>query len=333
MTILAAIGVLAGGVLLLVLGGHLLISSASSIAQRLGMPPILIGLTIIAWGTSAPELALNLTAAARGQFGLVLGNTVGASICNLALILGIGAMIRPLTVHTQIVRRELPLMIGLLGGATLLALGVHPTGAMRSFERWEGAVVLAGFLGIAGWTIRAALAQRWAQRAMAEDVKEIAERRGERALWLDVVMLLGGVALLGAGGNVAAGGATEIALALGLGEQIIGLTIVAIGTTLPELITCIIGVSRKQADLVVGNAIGSCLFNIGVILALGGIIAPSAMPAGSGFAMLVMCGVALVLAPMSRSFQEKISRAEGVALTAIYGAYIGATVWMALAGS
>lgn len=332
MDTLIAIGMLGGGIVLLVAGGNLLISAASSIAERLHAPPILIGLTIIAWGTSAPELALNITTAARDQFPLALGNVVGASLCNLTLILGVGSLIRPLTVHTQIIRRELPLMIGLIMGATLLGLGVHRAGEAPSFARWEGAAILGAFAVIAGWTIRAALADRAAQRALAEDVAEVAARRITRPAWADAAMLLAGAALLGAGGNVAASGATRIALNLGLGTQFVGLTIVAIGTTLPELATCIIGIRRKQADLVVGNAVGSAVFNIGAILPMCIIARPSPVPEGAPFAMLVLCGASLVLAPMSHSFRQSISRIEGAGLLAIYAAFLGVTAWMSQDG-
>ncbi|MCA9285082.1 MAG: calcium/sodium antiporter, partial [Phycisphaerales bacterium] len=266
-------GLFALGILLLLAGGRVLVASATELASRFGASKLLVGLTIVAWGTSAPELALNLSAAIKGNGDLVLGNVVGSNVSNLGLVLGVAALIRPLTVRSTLIRLELPLLIAMLGGMALA--GVLPSPAEAFYSRPKGAMLLSAFAVYTVWTIVASLRPKRPDEELGnvavESVTAQAHRRPLRLLLLGIVA---GIVLLGAGGSLAADSAVEVAKALGVSDRVIGITIVAVGTTLPELITSIIAVRAGEADLAVGNCIGSCLFNAGMIFGLCTTIAP-----------------------------------------------------------
>ncbi|MFN0137657.1 MAG: calcium/sodium antiporter [Phycisphaerae bacterium] len=306
-----------GGLLLLLGGGRILVSGSIDLARRLNVPQLLVGLTIVAWGTSAPELAFNLTAALQNKPDLIFGNIVGANISNLGLVLGISALITPLAVASEIVRREIPLMIGMFALFAVLASGSHLADAAGG--RLEGLLLLTAFAIYTGFAIQSGLRAKPAD-APIEQQTSAAEIviNAPQTLWLSITMIVGGLALLGIGGNLAAGGATGMAQSLGLSDRVIGLTVVAVGTTLPELITSITAVLRKQTDLAVGNAVGSCLFNAGLIYGVCGLIVPAEVPADGRMAVGAMLLLGVLLWPMSKTFNAHIARVEGGALLAIY---------------
>ncbi|MBX3360768.1 MAG: calcium/sodium antiporter [Phycisphaeraceae bacterium] len=310
----------AAGLGMLLVGGRVLVSAAVDIAQRFGVPTLLIGLTLVAWGTSAPELAFNLTSAIKGKPDLVLGNVVGASICNMGLVLGVAALIAPLAVEAQIVRREIPLMIGMfvLMLATSLSVDLqHAAGG-----RLEPLILIAAFGAYSAVAIRAGLRSRTVDKPLEIQTSENSIVGRVRPLWMALVLAIVGMALLSVGGSIASDAAGGIAVGLGLSPRVVGLTVVAIGTTMPELITSIIAVRKGQADLAVGNVAGSCLFNIGAIFAVCGLVAP-APPAPDALPSIVaMCVLGLMLIPMSRTHNRHISRIEGAVLILVQVSFI-----------
>ncbi len=328
---------LAGGMVLLLAGGRLLIAGAVSTATRLGVSTLLIGLTLVAWGTSAPELALNLVSAGKGRGDLALGNVVGANICNMGLVLGLCALIRPLLVEVRIIRVELVL------NAVLLCL-VAGVGLSVGLPWWTAAALLGVFAVYSGWTIRAAVRESAAARLERRAEAEAQAKAGgnddgppgiERALgWPAIAACFAvGLPLLGYGGSLASDGAVGIAAGLGVPPAIIGVTIVSIGTTLPELITGLMAVRMGQSDLAMGNAIGSCLFNVCAIFGIAGLIAPPEVGGMAGpFAvpMITMAVLAVVLIPMSRTTGRTVSRIEGGILLAMYAAFLALSAVLAM---
>lgn len=314
-----------GGLVLLIAGGRLLVSAAVDTARRLGVSPLVVGLTLVAWGTSAPELALNLISAFKGRGDLALGNIVGANISNIALVLGFCALLRPLEVGERIIRVEV-----WLNAAVLIFLAV--LGLTAGFERWEAALMLVVFAVYSGWTIVAAIreARSIPDRVEAAVLGPDPTHTGPPMGWyLIAASFIAGLVLLTYGGSLASDGASGIARRLGVPPAIVGVTIVAIGTTLPELITGVLAVRKGQTDLAMGNALGSCLFNAGAVFGLTGLIAPPAAEAAFRVPLAYMALLAVALIPISRTFRRKIARVEGAALLASYAAFL---LFSAIAG-
>ncbi|MDI5890710.1 calcium/sodium antiporter [Halomonas rhizosphaerae] len=306
------------GLVLLIVGAEGLVRGASRLAERLGITPLIIGLTVVAFGTSSPELAVSLKAASDGQAGIALGNVVGSNIFNVLFILGVSALIVPLTVAQQLVRIDIPLMIGLSVAMLLLALD----GVMG---RFDGGLLLAG--------LAAYLAFLFYQnaRAQPEDSGE-SPASGETHWAFSLALVVGGLALLVLGSRWFVEGAVAFAAFLGVSEQVIGLTIIAAGTSLPEVVTSIIAALRGERDIAVGNVIGSNVFNILGVLGLTGLLSASAIavpPALVGFDIPVMIAVALACLPIGFT-GGVISRWEGGALLAYYLAY---TLYLILAAA
>jgi cation:H+ antiporter len=316
-----ALAMLALGLAMLVTGGRSLVSGSLDVARRVGVPPLLIGLTLVAWGTSAPELAFNLIAAVRGKPDLVFGNTVGANICNLGLVIGVSALLARLVVHSTIIRRELPIMLGIfglmLGGA--LSEPLHEAAGGRLIP----IVLLSVFLGYSVYVIQAGLRARPDDRELATEAEALTQRVAPRRLPVSLGLMGVGLALLSVGGNLAADAATDIALWLGMSQRVVGLTVVSVGTTLPELVTSIVAVRRGEVDLAVGNAVGSCVFNLGMIFALAWMIAPAPIPSGGLGSVAAMCVLGSALVPMIRLRSKTLARLEGTILLLLYFGYIG----------
>lgn len=301
-----------GGLVMLLIGGRVLVSGAVDIAQRLGLPTLLIGLTLVAWGTSAPELAFNLTSALKGKPDLVMGNVVGASICNMGLVLGVSSLIAPLAVQAAIIRREIPLMVGMF--LLMLAVSLYEPLQHALGGRLEHLILMGAFAGYSAYVIRAGLRSRHEDRAMQHQSAG-AEIVGKvKPAWIACVMIVVGMVLLSVGGSVASDAAGAIAVKLGMTPRVVGLTVVSVGTTMPELITSIIAIRNKQSDLAVGNALGSCLFNVGAIFSICGLVAPALPPPGSIVSIATMCVMGIMLFPMVYTNDRRISRVEGTIL-------------------
>lgn len=308
------------GFLLLVKGADWFVDGASSIAKRLRIPSLIIGLTIVAFGTSAPELAVSVTAALKGSNDIALGNVVGSNIFNLLVVIGVSAMICPLAVEKSMIKKDYPLSIGatLLLGLLVMDQFLGKKDAM-SLSRLDGIILLAGFALFMYLTIREGLAKRKEQLQSQEE--EIPVKYS-----LPVSILLSVAGLLGIifGGDMTVNSAKEIARAFGLSEALIGLTIVAIGTSLPELVTSVVASKKGESDIALGNAVGSNLFNILFILGVSSTILPmSVSPTylyDIGFLLVVSL---LVFIPVAA--KQKISRGTGAAMT---GAYILYTIYL-----
>lgn len=325
MELLKFVGMFAGGLVLLLVGGRVLVDAAASMAARLGVPALLVGLTIVAWGTSAPELAFNTISAVKDRTDLVFGNLVGANICNIALILGIGALIRPLAVGEEVIRRELPV----LAATMLLALVLGVVG-QAGFARLEGALLLGVFLVYSAFTIISGIRAKARASPLEGQIGQSVATTTTRSMVSCAAGFVAGLVLLGIGGSLAADGASGAAEALGVSPTVVGLTVVSVGTTLPELITAIIAIRKGHVDLAVGNAIGSCMFNIACILGLASVISPADLPENGLVALAVMTGLGFVLLPMARTHNRTISRIEGASLLTVYAAFVAFQVYSAL---
>ncbi|NDL56321.1 calcium/sodium antiporter [Phytoactinopolyspora sp. XMNu-373] len=314
---------LIAGFVLLVGGGESLVRGASSLARTIGMSSLVVGLTVVSFATSAPELAVSTGAALGGHPGLAVGNVVGSNIANILLVLGLSAVFVPLIVKSQIVRADIPVMVALSIGLLLLALDGHIT-------RLDGTLLLAVVVIYVTITIvisrrrKLPIPMRHGPHTGGSTQDAQAPTPQRRSVPRDLLLVLVGVGLLVAGAQLLVRGASEVAAALGVSDLIIGLTVVAIGTSLPELATSVIAVIRGERDLAVGNIVGSNVFNIGAVLGITAIVAPDGIEVASAairFDLPIMIAVALALLPVAFTGQA-VARWEGVLFFILYAAYI-----------
>lgn len=333
------------GFVVLIGGGEALVRGAGALARSIGMSSLVVGLTVVAFATSAPELAVSTGAALSGSPGLAVGNVVGSNIANVLLVLGVSAAFAPLIVQSQVVRADIPVMvamsmvlllvaldglIGLLDGMLLLAGLVAYVTTTVVLSRRRGAAVSGIAAGVADDDGGAGAADSAGSAASGDPAHDDDEHgpvrvasRG-RMIGLNVLLVLVGVGLLVAGAQLLVNGATDIASALGVSDLIIGLTVVAVGTSLPEIATSVIAVVRGERDMAVGNIVGSNVFNIGGVVSVTAIIAPNGIgvePAAVRFDIPIMLAVALVLLPVAFTGRI-IARWEGMLLVGFYLAYL-----------
>ena len=302
---------LLAGLVLLYFGAEGLVRGSSSIALRLGVSPLLIGLTVVAFGTSAPELVVSLKAALMGQGDISVGNVVGSNICNIGLILGFCALIVPIKVASQIVRVDTPIMIAVTG----LALVLLYDGML---SRLEGVFLFSLLVVYIIFSILLAK-KKPADALSAEFSEEI--KMSKKGLVLDLAMVIGGLVMLVFGARFLVDSAIEIARSIGLSEAVIGLTIVAIGTSLPEFATSLVAALKKEADIAVGNVVGSNIFNILGILGISAVVTPLSSSGITGIDLGVMATFALALWCFSIT-GHRISRAEGILMIVAYAGYV-----------
>lgn len=298
------------GLALLVVGADLLVKGSARIAVAAGLSPLVIGLTVVAFGTSAPELAVTVTATARGEPDVALGNVVGSNIANVLLILGLSALVSPLIVRRRLVRLDVPILV--VASVVVLLLSLDGV-----IGRGQGAALLAA--GIA-YTI---LLVRHARGDRDADAPADPTRPRRRRVALDAGAVLLGLALLVLGSGWLVQAARAIAEAVGVSELAISLTVVAIGTSLPELATSVVAGIRGQADIAVGNIVGSNLFNLLIVLGAGAAVSPTgiaANPAAVAFDMPVMLAVTIACVPIFYTGRS-ISRWEGALFLAFFVAY------------
>ena len=311
-------GPLAGGLVLLVLGGDLLVRGAVRAAAALGVSPLVIGLTLVGFGTSLPELVTSVQAALSGAPGIAHGNIVGSNIANILLIAGLSAVIFPIAVAASALRRDAMVMLAVAAVFAALA-GIVPMG------RGLGAVFVAA-LGC--YIVIAFRQERAAAGAEAGGTFEPEAARAARGVRLVLPLLLAavGLGLVLAGGILLVDGAATLAHVLEIPETVIGLTLVAVGTSLPELVTSVIAALRRQGDVAFGNIVGSNIYNILGIGGATGLIAPTQVPpAIAGFDAPLMVAVSVLLVVFAMT-GLRIARWEGLVLLAGYGAYVG-TIW------
>ncbi len=302
------------GIFLLIFGADLLVRGSSQIATAAGIPPLIIGLTIVALGTSSPELAVSLQAAIADQSEITLGNIVGSNIANLLLILGVAALIGPLPVASQLLRRDLPIMILVSVAVLLMSLD-------GLLSRIDGALLLIGLVIYFFITVRGA---RYGSPPPSASELEVRKRgRQPLVLFTNIALIAGGLALLVLGASWLVDGAVAFAATLGISQLIIGLTIVAVGTSLPEIATTVIAGLRGERDIAVGNVVGSNLLNLLCVLGLTLVLDPNGIVVPASAIRLdlpVMIGAAAICAPIFFT-RQLVSRREGWLLLMYYIAY------------
>lgn len=307
-----------GGIALLVWSADRFVDGASATAKHLGLSPLFIGMVVIGFGTSAPEMIVSALAALDGAPALALGNAYGSNIANIALILGCTAVMSPILMQSQVVRQEIPVLI-IISFASLLLLLDH------TLSRLDAIVLVTIFLGYVIWAYRSAKTSQ--PDALGT---EVAIELPKMSLKLGLFWLVLGLLLLMGSSKLLVWGAVGIASALGVSDLIIGLTILAVGTSLPELASSIIAARKKEHDIALGNIIGSNMFNTLAVVGIAGLIEPAQVPAelltrDMPVMLLLTCGLVL-LAIRGRKHRE-ISRGEGVMLLAAFAAY---TSWLIL---
>nr|WP_281386403.1 calcium/sodium antiporter [Jiangella mangrovi] len=308
-----------GGLAGLLAGAELLVRGGTGLALRLGIAPIVVGVTVVALGTSLPELAVGIDAARQGSAGLAVGNIVGTNLVNLLLILGLSAAILPIALDRRTVRFDLPLMTA----AALLLLVLALDGEFGTVD----GVVLVVF-GV-GYTLGVLYASRRESAAVRADydAEYAAKGAGPRAArpWRDVLSLLAGIALIVVGATLLVDGAVDAARAFGVSDAVIGLTIIAIGTSAPELVTTILTTMRGDRDIAIGNLLGSSVYNIAIILGVTILVAPGAVQVPDEVLegdLLLMVAAALACVPVFMT-GSRITRLEGGLFVAAYAGYLG----------
>ncbi len=307
---------LAAGFVALVVGGEILVRGASHLAGALGISPLVIGLTVVAFGTSAPELAVGVASALGGEPDIAVGNVVGSNIANVLLVLGLAALVTPLAAGIRVVRREVPIMIAASLVFWLMALS-------GSIQRIEGLFLVAAIVVYTVSLVRGA--RREEQQAPVEEVETGARtERAPRALGTNVAFVVAGLVGLVLGAGWIVDGATAVATALGIPEIVIGLTIVAVGTSLPEITTSVVAGLRGHRDLAVGNVVGSCIFNLLMVLGVTALVSPEPVmvaPALLAVDVPLMVATAVACLPIFYTGLT-VDRREGIMLLAFYVAYI-----------
>jgi cation:H+ antiporter len=302
-----------GGFAFLTLGAEGLVRGSSGLALRLGLTPLVIGLTVVAFGTSSPELLVSLRTAWAGQGSLAVGNVVGSNIANFALILGLAALVRPLAVQTQVVRFDIPVVI--VSSAALAALLFD-----GRLGRVEGAGLLAALVAYLTWNVRSALRETGGEDVGREAVGTVRAATASRwSLAADVGLLAVGLVGLGAEGLVT--GAVGLATRFGVSEAVIGLTVVAVGTSLPELATSLVAAARGEGDIAIGNAVGSNVFNVLGVIGPAAVILPLPRGGVGPLDLGVMVGAALLMLPLMRT-GYRLTRLEGLLLLTGYVTYV-----------
>lgn len=306
---------LIAGFVLLVGGAEIMVRGASAVAVRFGLSPVVVGLTVVAFGTSAPELAVSVGASRSGQAGLAIGNVVGSNIANVLLVLGASAAVGGgLLVAQKIVRVDVPLMVAASVAVLIMSLD-------GNISTIEGAVLSLAIVGYVWWTVRGARADD------NEIVAEYDEAYGHpvtRSVWLELAQIVGGIALLVLGSNWLVDSSSEIARSFGVSDLVIGLTVVAIGTSAPELATSIVAALKGERDIAVGNVVGSNLFNLMSVLGLTAFVAPGGLPVSDDALRLdmpFMVAVAIACLPVFFNGYE-LKRWEGVLFFGYYVAYL-----------
>ena len=308
---------LIAGLVLLVAGAEVLVRGAARLAAQFGIPPLIIGLTVVAFGTSAPETAVSVQAALDGSGDLAIGNVVGSNIANVLLILGVTALVAPLLVSRQLIRLDVPIMIG----ASLVTWALAWDG---SLSRLDGALLFAGVLTYTAFLIISSRREKKNEAGDEfEDEYGLHEAPKPYAWAINAGLVIVGLVLLVGGANFLVEGAVQLARALGMSELVIGLTVVAIGTSLPELATSVMAAIKGERDIAVGNIVGSNIFNLLCVLGLASLVSPNAIPVAANalaFDFPVMIAVAIACLPIFFNGYS-INRWEGALFVAYYVLY------------
>lgn len=304
------------GLAFLILGAEILVRGASKIAVSLGITPLIIGLTVVAFGTSSPELAISINGALSGQADIALGNVIGSNIFNVLFILGLSAIIAPLYVSQQLIRFDVPLMIGLSAAVFLICLD-------QMINRFDGLLLVAGLIFYIAVLVVLTLRMRSENEEPGQKMPENNISQDNISWLVNITFVVAGLALLVLGSRWFVNGAVSFASYLGISELIIGLTIVAAGTSMPEVVTSVVAAIRGERDIAVGNVVGSNIFNILGVLGISTILSPSGIPVSEaviGFDILIMTVVAIACLPIFFT-GGTINRWEGALFLSYYIAY------------
>ena len=304
------------GLAFLILGAEVLVRGASKIATAFGISPLIIGLTVVAIGTSSPELAISINGVMSGQADIALGNVIGSNIFNILFILGLSALIVPLYVSQQLIRFDVPLMIGLSAAVLLIRLD-------QTVNRFDGLLLVAGLIIYIAILVVLSIQKRSKENESDQQVPEDVTTRNNFNWFANIMYVVAGLALLVLGSQWFVKSAVSFAGYLGVSELIIGLTIVAAGTSMPEVVTSVVAAIRKERDIAVGNIIGSNIFNILGVLGISSLLAPSGIPVSEaviGFDIPLMIAVAIACLPIFFT-GGTISRWEGALFLSYYIAY------------
>ncbi len=304
-----------GGFALLVWSANRFVDGASATAVHAGMPLLLVGILVVGFGTSAPEMVVSAVAASEGKPELAIGNALGSNIVNIGLILGLAALIAPILVQSNIVRKELPLLLVISAALGVMLLD-------SSISRFEAMLLLAGFVALVGWSVYSGLKSR--KDTLEQDVDQELDQQ-PMPLKNALLWLVAGMLLLVLSSRILVWGAVEIAQQLGVSDLLIGLTIVAIGTSLPELASSIAAARKGEHDLAIGNIVGSNMFNILAVIGIAATIDPiesiSALVLARDWVVMMVLTVALLIMAYGFGRQGRVNRFEGTALLVGYAAY------------
>lgn len=297
----------AAGLVLLYYGAEFLVKGGVKIAQKMKISPLVVGLTLVAFATSAPELVVSVDASLKGHGDISIGNVVGSNICNIALILGVCSMITPLTVNKKLFKVDVPLMIGSAAVLSIFCLMSH------GVNRWQGLILFAGIITYTVTSIRTARKEESGNAEAGEDSSDV-------NLLVAVLFVAGGLGMLVGGAKLFVNSAVYLAKLFKVSDAVIGLTVVAVGTSLPELATSVVAAIKGEKDIAIGNVVGSNIFNVLAICGITPLIAPISAPGISWVDLAMMMGVSVLLYPLMKT-GFTISRKEGVLLFAIYAGY------------
>lgn len=309
--------ILAAGLGLLIAGGHFVVRGASSLAENFGVSPLIIGLTIVAFGTSTPELSVNLLSAFAGNTELAFGNVVGSNIANIALILGLSALIKPLSVSSVVIKREIPMMIFVSAITFVLGMDIFFRGTANVFDLPDGMILLL----LTGIFLYYTAGDVIDTRKSGNENFSTRKSVGIKNILLNLMYFAIGILLLVGGGKLAVDGAVEIAAALNVPKVVIGLTVIAVGTSLPELVTSVIATIKGHTDIAIGNVVGSNIINLLFIKGLTASIKTIPVPAGGAEDLMFMLFLSLLMLPLSISNKRRLVRHEGILLLLIYFGY------------
>lgn len=314
---------LAVGLTLLIFGADALVRGVSAIAAALGVPPLVIGMTVVAFGTSTPEVVVNSISAWNGQTDLAFGNIVGACGVNIGFVLALTAIIKPLQVESGVITRETPLLLLTVAAVCIMSIDtLTGSGTINQISRSDGLMLMLLFAMFLYITVLTMLNQRERDKLAEEIDQTDGPAHPQKVRWLrDGAFVIGGLVGVGVGGRVAVAAAVELATLAGVGQALIGLTIVSFGTTLPELTTSILAARRGLADIAIGNVIGSCIFNLLFIGGIASTIYPIAVPPEGRFDLIMLATLTLITFPMLYT-GRRITRPEGFVLLTLYIGYV-----------
>jgi cation:H+ antiporter len=314
-----------GGMAILVFGGDLMVRGASSLARSLGISPLAVGLTVVAFGTSAPELAVSVGAALNGSGNLAFGNIFGSNLANIGLIIGLSALIRPLPIDGLVTRRELPMMILAVAAAFVMASDALLGEGTSIFSRTDGLILLLFFVVFIYYTVGDLLAQRSAKSrsiANGECAPDDADTVTDKHAFRDLTWIVIGLVGLLFGANLTVDGGVAIARAMGVPEVVVGLTVISVGTSLPELVATLSAVRQGESAIAVGGVVGSNIFNILLVCGTTSVITPIMIPDGGMLDLAVTAVLSLALLLTARTHSQLILRWEGAGLLLSYLAYM-----------